>query len=539
MMRTIKWVVLATLLSTLCGAKTHAQTINAASCSSTDVQTAISKVAADGTTVLIPAGTCTWTTAVTYSGTYSVTIQGQTSVTGTCGPGGTCTVSDITVIIDGLARGAQCGSPDGSILSVNSVSGKSVRVTGITFSWGNAAGNTCVGTLNISGTGQANRVDHSHFINNSYVGLGWGGMTFGVVDHNVFDMNNGSTWNAIVFHEPNWIGLDGGSDPLNVGDGSWADNTTFGSNRFIYVENNFFNWSGGTSNGSGYADDCTSGGRFVWRYNQMNNAMLQTHPTGGSLRHRGCRALEVYQNNFAGNLGAGNDFIAFWFSSGSGLIWGNTVNNGYSHFVELFSVQRDNLIYAQTATPNGWGYCGTSFNGSGSNWDQSPNTSSGRRCMDRPGAGVGDRLVNDFPNVTNKTTGCSSSSSCAWPRQSLEPVYEWLNNSSASFFWAALEGELLANEDYYNYTGSFNGASGVGSGTLAGRPSACTTNPDSGGIGGVGYWATDQGPQGTLYTCTKANTWTAYYTPYTYPHPLISSSGTPPAPPTGLSAIVN
>jgi len=25
---------------------------------------------------------------------------------------------------------------------------------------------------------------------------------------------------------------------------------------------------------------------------------------------------------------------------------------------------------------------------------------------------------------------------------------------------------------------------------------------------------------GTLYKCTSANTWTAYYTPYTYPHPL-------------------
>jgi len=25
---------------------------------------------------------------------------------------------------------------------------------------------------------------------------------------------------------------------------------------------------------------------------------------------------------------------------------------------------------------------------------------------------------------------------------------------------------------------------------------------------------------GTLYKCTATNTWTAYYTPYAYPHPL-------------------
>lgn len=49
--------------------------------------------------------------------------------------------------------------------------------------------------------------------------------------------------------------------------------------------------------------------------------------------------------------------------------------------------------------------------------------------------------------------------------------------------------------------------------------------------GGVGYWATDvgtwnsnggPGEQGTLFLCSAANTWTAYYQPYFYPHPLIS-----------------
>jgi hypothetical protein len=63
---------------------------------------------------------------------------------------------------------------------------------------------------------------------------------------------------------------------------------------------------------------------------------------------------------------------------------------------------------------------------------------------------------------------------------------------------------------------------------LANRPTTCTA--------GVGYFATDQGSwntsssnpegvqqsgaDGVLYKCTATNTWTLYYTPAIYPHPL-------------------
>lgn len=89
---------------------------------------------------------------------------------------------------------------------------------------------------------------------------------------------------------------------------------------------------------------------------------------------------------------------------------------------------------------------------------------------------------------------------------------------------------ITENREFFNYSAGCTGSScsaGIGCGASA-PTGTCST--------GVAYWVTSVSPcttppstiadmktynqAGTLYKCTSTDTWEAYYTPYTYPHPL-------------------
>lgn len=532
-----------------CCRPAHAQaTYPAANCTTSAIQAAITAEnasPANGDVITVPScgGAVTFTTVPnSFNTSVSLTIQGQTTVSTNCATPPTsnapCTAADNTSLIDG--RGNQNNPAPFFSVGLTGGSSQVVRITGFTFT--TTSGNFVLNHGEIAGggvlgsaTGQI-RVDHNHFITTpGEIAAAVFVSGTGVIDHNVFDAtadNNGASINS-------------------GGDGSvpWNSPTGFGTSGFMFMENNTYN--------GGFANDCKKGGKYVYRYNVMyatGNSSVQSHATGsdpsgsGSPQGRGCRAWEVYGNYFSSTQ-SGGSFSASFQTSGTGLQWGNTESN-YDHALIVVSDRDNNSTYGQMAPPAGWGYCGSAFTGTASGWDgNTPSSATGYPCLDQIGRGQGDLLTGSFDAVCVSILGCSTSMG-QWPNQALEPVYLWMENfapvpdsGGGVSGTNSPNGNVVNNRDIYAPNASFNGTSGTGYGPLASRPSTCAQGPSvlipaGGKLPGVAYWATDTN---TLYVCYPANTWNAYYTPYTYPHPLVTgnqTSGTPLAP-TNLTATVN
>ena len=548
-------------------------------------------------------GTCTWSTQWVLSPTNSLTIQGagalipSTSCTFT--PGSACTTtsgSDLTTITDGTSSGH-------ILLSVTIATNKTFRITGIHYYFPSSNTNTGTnGQWSLSGANgtQQVRIDHNHF--DGYAGhwiviAGW---TLGVADHNLADLYLPDTnW----IYMSNGIGWNGDNTNYGNGNGSWADYSYWGSNKAFFLENNVV--PADQTMYALAVNDCGNGGRQVFRYNTFESPsnLIQAHE--GGTDNRGCRTTEVYGNTStavgAGVLvGSRSGSVIAWGNNGSwqriytpsidrtntsngtfnpnnlGLCGqgasGTATSSGSTVTWATSSPQTGSLKFASNwpdeSTPN-MVFNGTSYpiascsnvttctltGLTGSNptpvawyapsvWDENTN-SSGYACFDQPGRGKGDLITGNFSSQTRIDSALGKA---GWPREAVDPNYVFNNTNSYSGGVCVSVGSsdtnlIEDNRDYYQQFGSgcesgtFNGNAGVGQGLYSAIPSTCTAGP-GGNTPGVGYWATDQN---TLYVCNPTNTWTPYYTPYIYPHPLTVGVVTPPTPtpnpPTDLTAV--
>jgi hypothetical protein len=337
-------LVLTALLFAASGAA-QAASVSALSPSFADVSKAIA-AAHDGDTVIVPAGTASWTAILNIS--KGITIQGKTTTSNenSANP----TFNDATIIKD--------DSP-GSIMKVTLTPSQAFRVTGLTFAPGARISGGPAGIM-ITSTGATPnmqvRIDHCHFdqirqSENIYI-KGW---TYGVVDHNVIKCLNGTD---------SFMTEAGSYGGKIVGNGAWADYPWFGTNKFMFYEDNYIQGTG-ISILSGNCDSAF-GARFVLRHNWWQNAIAETHGTEGAYQ-RGHRAWEAYDNTF--NWTIQNSGM---FGQRSGVVlWHDNIINGTAptdnsvgHFVDYRQgTMRPNPIWGISDGTSPWDQNDTEGNG--------------------------------------------------------------------------------------------------------------------------------------------------------------------------------
>jgi hypothetical protein len=450
--------------------------------------------ASDGATVTFASGSYNW-------GSPTITPSFSKGITLICANSATCAVS---------ASGTVFGFGSGSSAGLYRISGFTFNVPGYLL-W-TCTGGGCTGTISQL------RIDHNtiNAVGQSIVQLGEQTAkqyVYGVADHNTVNCTQ-----SCIFL--NWINAVDNAPPP----------PPLGTIHNFFVEDNVVTIATLTNLGTGCMDSWGQSA-IVWRHNVSTNCRVISH---GVSHAGGPSNIEIYNNliqmnaNASAQGGAGCYRCVHHQGSNTFLVFNNQLTAfgtkdsdpmAFLHYRDLpNSIDGGDLQCDGTVSKDG---------------NRSPtSTWRGYPCWRQPGRDV---------------TGA------------YKPIYVWNNKWSdtrakidlnyddpgGSSDYSSIH--IVANREYYNSVSAnaqsspsspFDGTTGMGFGTLANRPANCTTSTESGA--GVGYFATDQGVQGTLYTCSASDTWTVYYVPYAYPHPL-QAGGTSlprPAPPTGLTGVV-
>lgn len=462
--------------------------------------------ATDGAVITFASGSYTWTSG---SAPFS-SAKGATLI---CASVGTCNVT-----------------ASGSILGMSSWSGtvtKLYRISGFNFTvsgsstlliWFGSGGG-------VTGTLTQVRVDHNTAnmaATDIFLVLGENTSVtnvYGVEDHNT--ITSAGSIEALYM-----LGAVNRTPPANP----------LGTANNFFFEDNTLTVNTMTDGGLGAMDGWSCTMSVVFRHNVITNSLATAH---GVTHGDGPCNVEVYNNTLIANARSTyTDGYRLFHHQGSGtmMVFNNilTASSGKNAAAISLLHYRDYPNGSDGVLPNDAAQC----NGTVSGPSDQPEMIDGNRA----------------PTTTNRGYPCFNQ-----PGRDMfgnyKPIYSWNNAWSDTGAIVPLNDEDLggspdykaqhmqANRDWYDAVSAsaqttasapFNGTTGMGYGTLARRPATCTTNATEAGKG-VGYFATDTG---ILYTCSATNTWITYYTPYTYPHPLVAI-GSGPSPPINLAATVN
>lgn len=281
------------VLAACAPAPVHAATINAASCSLANVQTAVT-ASVDGDTVQMPAGSCTWNATLTVTKGIRIEGAGATLNSGFVTGG----VASPTILAGGR-------------FTIDAPAGKTVVIGG--FNLTGTAGFNFVTASKSWRVHHVNMTQVTGFTQNRHFWIAGtsSDYTQGLIDHvEVYDPN------GIQIHprESMWGGNNSYDRPLGLG-GPDA----------VYIEDSYFSQPANSYDVSSPITDCDGGGRIVFRHNTIRSNYFEMHDAvvPGS---RSCRKWEVYQNTWittSSDISQTNQFAQIATRGGTGVMFGN------------------------------------------------------------------------------------------------------------------------------------------------------------------------------------------------------------------------
>jgi len=310
-----KWLLILLLVSPVLGV-----TLNADSCERADVVNAIS-MANEGDTVIVPPGTCTWTSKVSIN-------KG--------------------IVLKGTGTEIRAETTDGSRNSVISFSvseGKSFRLTGFTIR--QVTDGVSLSMVTLYGNSKSWRIDHNRFLGEGQTdaSIYISGPMQGVIDNNEMRGDN-----RILI-----MGNYGDSDS------EWKKPLTLGTSKAIYIEDNVVEGS------TGNIVDSNAGARWVFRHNDVTGKYVECH---GVQWGRGTFSYEIYENDITDNA---NIWVPMSLRGGTGVIFNNHMHD-FPTWAQFLIIYTD-----RSNRPGDYGLC------DGTNPVDGNELSNGWPCLDQIG----------------------------------------------------------------------------------------------------------------------------------------------------------